>query len=132
MRKLLRIFAATISLLSLMFCINIPAVAIEMRTPENVTSTDGFSFAVVAASCRQDDTGINLEAGETVTIKGTVSPFSATVKYGLVAPEGKFYGVNSENGILDYTFRMGKSGTYYFAVINNSSVTVSVSGYINY
>lgn len=57
------------------------------------------------------------------------SPFSAWVKYGFVAPDGLFYGVPGEAGSLDYTFTVGRSGTYFFAVLNNTPDPVSVRGY---
>ncbi len=129
MRKLLGTIAIIISL---SFCLGIPVAAVEARSPGSVMSTARFSFAVPANSCKQESTGFNLDAGEKVTVKGSVSPISANVKYGLVTPDGMFCGISAKDGILDYTFTIEKSGTYCFAVLNNSSVIVSVSGYINY
>ena len=73
-----------------------------------------------------------IEAGETVTIKATYTPFSASVDFGLIAPDGYFYYLNSDDGSFDETIKVDERGNYTFAVQNNSSKAVSVSGYVNY
>ena len=73
-----------------------------------------------------------IEAGETVTIKATYTPFSASVDFGLIAPDGYFYYLNADDGSFDETIKVDERGNYTFAVQNNSSKAVSVSGYVNY
>ena len=73
-----------------------------------------------------------LEVGEVVTIKATYSPFSASVDFGVIAPDGLFYGLNTTTGSFDKAIKVSQRGHYYFAIRNNSSETISVSGYVNY
>ena len=73
-----------------------------------------------------------LEVGEVVTIKATYSPFSASVDFGLIAPDGLFYGLNTTTGSFDRSIEVTQRGHYYLAVRNNSSSVISVSGYVNY
>ena len=73
-----------------------------------------------------------LEAGETVTINASYSPFSASVDFGLIAPDGYFYYINVKNGSINKTIRVDERGNSMLAVRNNSDDTVSVVGYVNY
>ena len=73
-----------------------------------------------------------LEAGETVTINASYAPFSASVDFGLIAPDGYFYYINVKNGSINKTIRVDERGNYMLAVRNNSDDTVSVVGYVNY
>ena len=73
-----------------------------------------------------------LEVGEVVTIKATYSPFSASVDFGLIAPDGLFYGLNTTTGSFDKAIKVNQRGHYYFAIRNNSSGKISASGYVNY
>lgn len=73
-----------------------------------------------------------MEAGETVTIKATYSPFSASVDFGLVDGKGKFHYLTVNNGTFDKTIKVDTRGNYVFAVRNNSSQSISVSGYVRY
>lgn len=78
----------------------------------------------------QSEEGFRLEAGGTFTVKGACFPLSAGVRYGFVDPEGLFHGVAAENGILDYTFTVERSGTYYFAWQTCTSEMAYIKGYI--
>lgn len=121
-----------VAVILLFLCFDIPALAVETNSRAGIMATEQFGFYVQKNSASQYKMGLNLVSGEAVTIKGSYSPFSASVKYGLIAPDGLFYGTDAEDGALDHIFTIGKSGTYYFTVVNNSTVPVSVSGYINY
>ena len=78
------------------------------------------------------DTKLPLEAGETVTINASYSPASASMDFGLIAPDGYFYYVNVDSGSINKTIRVDERGNYLLAVRNNSNRTVSVVGYVNY
>ena len=68
-----------------------------------------------------------LEVGEVVTIKATYSPFSASVDFGLIAPDNLFYGLNTKSGSFDEAIEVTQRGNYVLAVRNNSSQTIHVS-----
>lgn len=99
---------------------------------EITRATGSFNMTVPAKSTLRADKSFPLEAGETVTIKASYSPFSASVDFGLVDPNGVFYYLTASNGTFDKTIRVEERGNYIFAVRNNSSSSVSVSGYVNY
>lgn len=73
-----------------------------------------------------------LEENETVTINASYSPLSASVDFGLIAPDGYFYYSNVKNGSINKTIRVDERGNYMLAVRNNSSSTISVVGFVNY
>ena len=102
---------------------------------KNVTTraTASFDVDISAGSLAgMRDTVFPLEAGETVTINASYSPISASMDFGLIAPDGYFYYVNVKSGKIDKTIRVDERGNYMFAVRNNSSSTVSVVGFVNY
>lgn len=121
--------------------IGISASAVEIKQEvltdrvmemEITRATGSFNMTVPAKSTLRADKTFPLEAGETVTIKATYSPFSASVDFGLVDPNGVFYYLTASNGSFDKTIKVEERGNYIFAVRNNSSSSVSVSGYVNY
>ena len=73
-----------------------------------------------------------MAAGELVTINCTFSPRTADVDFGLITPRNTFIHVGGENGLCSQTIRINESGTYYFAVRNNSNYAVEVLGYVYY
>ncbi len=97
-----------------------------------VFATGRFSMDVPGGTIVKANSSFPLEAGETVTIKASYTPFSASVDFGLIAPDGYFYYINVDDGSFDKTIKVDKRGNYTFAVQNNSSETISVSGYVNY
>ena len=95
-------------------------------------ATGRFSEDIPANTIVQTGAKLPLEHGEVVTIKASYSPFSADVDFGLIDPDGLFYSVNVTDGSVDQSFQVDKRGNYAFAIRNNSSFSISVSGYINY
>ena len=74
-----------------------------------------------------------LEAGEAVQIIVGYSPKSASMDFGLIAPDGLFHYVRTDVGNLDKTIRVNERGCYTFAMRNNSSLdTVRVQGFVYY
>ena len=102
-----------------------------------VSSATPFAFGSISTSVPGNKSAVaedsfSLEAGETVTINCSYSPASASVDFGLIAPDGYFYYVNSMNGSINSTLAVTVHGQYTLAVRNNSSNTISVVGYVNY
>ena len=102
-----------------------------------VSSATPFAFGSISTSVPGNKSAVaedsfSLEAGETVTINCSYSPASASVDFGLIAPDGYFYYVNSTNGSINSTLAVTVRGQYTLAVRNNSSNTISVVGYVNY
>lgn len=126
MRKLLCVVMTCAILVS---CFSINAGAVD---PDAARATGRFSMEVPGGTLTRAKSSFPLEAGETVTIKASYSPFSASVDFGLIAPDGYFYYINVSDGSFDETIEVDQRGNYTFAVRNNSTSTISVSGYVNY
>lgn len=95
-------------------------------------ATGHFDIDVPAKTLRKAGTSFSMEYGETVTIKASYTPFSANVDFGLIDSNGSFYHFTETDGSVDRTIKISTRGEYTFAVRNNSSYPISVSGYVNY
>lgn len=91
-----------------------------------------FSMDIGKQSTATADKSFPLEIGETVTINASYSPRSASVDFGLIAPDGYFYYLSGENGSFNETIKVDQRGNYTLAVRNNSNFEISVSGLVNY
>ena len=117
-------------------CLCMSAGAAEVVTPEPelavARATGRFSDDIPANTAIQTSTKLPLERGEVVTIRAVYSPEYADVDFGLVDSDGLFHYVNVTDGSVDTSIEVDQRGTYTFAIRNNSSFSISVSGYINY
>jgi len=50
----------------------------------------------------------------------------------LIAPDGLFYGLSGSNGVFDEGIQVSQTGLYRLAIRNLSSVSITVSGHVNY
>lgn len=116
------------SLLTLLLLISCFAVTVNATA----RASGKFDITVAAGESMAAKTGFPMAAGESVTINATYLPFSADVDFGLVDKNGTFYYAKGENGSFNKSIEIAKSGTYTFAVRNNSSISVDVTGFVNY
>lgn len=121
------------------FSVPVHAAELENTAPEvfvmnfaDARATGSFNMSIPAKSRALANSSFPLAAGETVTIKASYSPFSASVDVGLIAPNGKFYYFNITGGSIDKTIQVNESGSYVLQVRNNSDSEVKVSGFVNY
>lgn len=110
----------------LAFSVTISAAAIAPRATNRVNTT------IQPDSIVRVGTSLSMEADELITINCTYSPRTADVDFGLITPRNTFIHVGGENGLCSQTIRINESGTYYFAVRNNSNYAVEVLGYVYY
>ena len=133
--KVKKIFGSILAGVLIVSGVDMSANAADIA-PKNVEhrerASGSFNMTVPAKSILRADKSFPLEAGETVTIKATYSPFSASVDFGLVDGNGKFHYLTVSNGTFDKTIKVDTRGNYVFAVRNNSSQSISVSGYVKY
>lgn len=115
------------------------ATELEYTTSENDVlnfmvsrATGSFNMAIPAKTKLSASTSFPLAAGETVTIKASYSPFSASVDFGLIAPNGVYYYFNVTDGSIDKTIQVPESGDYTLQIRNNATVEVEVAGFVNY
>lgn len=103
-----------------------PLPAIEMR------ATKDFTITISAGSTKSLKTYLPLSSGEEVSIQAYYSPESARVDFGLVSDDGIYHYVSSSNGNVNVSIAVDNPGDYKFAIRNNSSQTITVSGQIKY
>ena len=60
-----------------------------------------------------------LEIGETVAINAVYSPQTASVDFGLLAPDGLFYSLNATDGSFDEVIAVDQRGNYTLVVRNS-------------
>lgn len=134
--KMKKTFFLILVLIALVSCFGLSAVAADADLSDGnfleVRATGKFDMEVPANSAVKADSSFPLEVGEVVTIKATYTPFTASVDFGVIAPDGLFYGLNTTTGSFDKAIKVSQRGHYYFTVRNNSSKKISVSGYVNY
>lgn len=96
-----------------------------------------FAFGTVNVSISPNSNSaasktLSLDAGESVRIDCSYSPASASVDFGLIAPDGRFYYKRVTNGSVDTKITVDECGNYTLLIRNNSSETVQVIGNIHY
>ena len=96
-----------------------------------IRASGSFNMSVPANSILGDRRELSLSKWETVQITATYSP-SGSVDFGLIDSAGVFHYANTTNGGIDKSIEIKESGTYIFAVRNNSSQEIKVSGEIKY
>lgn len=134
--RLKRVSCIFLMCVTLIGCLTMNAGAInaeETACDISVARASGrFSMDIPGNAFFTADTAFPLEIGETVTINTVYSPRSASVDFGLIAPDGLFYSVGAQRGSLDATIEVNQRGYYTLAIRNNSDVDVSVSGFVTY
>jgi len=134
--RLKKLICPILAMVLAVSCLSISAGAIEAdKTVDNLIvsrATGQFTINVPAHGMKHASTDFPLEAGEVVTIKASYSPFSAKVSFGLIDSDNIFHYVTVSDGSIDQEFTIEERGYYTFAVENNSSVPVTVTGYVNY
>ena len=143
--RIKKMFCLLLALAVSFGCLTVNAGAAEVETQFHtlVVEAQFYSLAIERASGRFSmdigkqstvaaDMSFPLEIGESVTINASYSPRSASVEFGLIAPDGLFYSLSGKNGSFNEAFKVDQRGNYTLAVQNNSNFTVSVSGFVNY
>ncbi len=129
-----KILVLALACMMLLGCLGVSAAAAMPQEPSDVVimATNRFNTTVPASTAIYVGNSFSLTAGEVVTIKATYTPFNASVDFGLIAPDGLFYGLSGSNGSFDEGIQVNQNGVYRLAIRNRSSVSVSVSGHVNY
>lgn len=99
---------------------------VEMR------ATKDFSVSVSAGAISSLKNVLPLAAGEGVSIQAYYSPADADVEFGLISPDGVFHYVSASGGHVDVSITADSPGDHKFAIHNNGSLTITVSGQIRY
>lgn len=73
-----------------------------------------------------------LEVGEKIIISASYSPKFASMDFGIISADNMFYFITISNGSINKSIEISERGNYIFAVRNNSSDTVTVTGFVEY
>lgn len=98
----------------------------------HLRATTSVSWTVDSNTLKRAKEIFPMEAGECVTINCSYTPRWAGVDFGLVAPDNRFYYFSGKEGSINRAIKIDERGEYRFAVYNNSSNTVNVTGFIEY
>ena len=129
-------FCLLLACVAILGCLSVPAAAVS--TEELVfevterRATRHFDFDIPANTIMEASSDFPMEYGETVTIRATYSPTSASMDFGLIDSDNIFYPIRVNNGSINQTLIIDERGNYTRAIRNNSSYTVHVSGFVNY
>lgn len=133
--KIRKIVAILLMLVVTVSCWTVSAYAEELpdqRVFSFTRATGHFNMEVPGNSTVKADTKFPLDIGETVAINAVYSPQAASVDFGLLAPDGLFYSLNTTDGSFDEVIEVDQRGNYTLVIRNNSNYSINVSGYVNY
>lgn len=122
--KVKRAFCTAMACVMLLCCVGAGAQA-------SSRASGGFSAIVSANTTRQANKSFPLEAGEIVRINASYTP-DAGVDFGLIDEDGIFHFLRVTDGSINISIRIAERGNYTFAVRNNASAVISVSGFVSY
>lgn len=136
MAKIRKFFCMMLTCTILVCGINVHAQAVDVDNEMSAVfaterASGKFSMDVAANKIVKANSSFPLDAGETVRINASYTP-DASVDFGLIDADGVFHYYNVTDGSIDKTIRIEDRGTYTFAVRNNSSKAISVSGFVTY
>ena len=106
--------------------------SVDLGSSVSPRASGSLNITIAANDSAAASEGFPLEVGETVTINCSYTPASASMDFGLVAPNGTFYYYNITDGSINKTIQVSERGYYTLAIRNNSTYSVSVTGYVNY
>ena len=75
---------------------------------------------------------INFDAKAVVTCNCAYSPSSASMDFGFISSNGKFYYIHVKGGSINQTIGINQAGSYAMAIRNRSSQTVRVVGFLEF
>ena len=97
---------------SLMTSVSAVSVNDAEQTFSLTRASGQFSANIPGNSYFTADSSFSLDANETLTIKATYSPRSASVDFCLIAPDGLFYPVRAQNGSINKIIKVDERGNY--------------------
>lgn len=133
--KMKRCFSLALALVIAVSSLAISVLAAESESyvepPVKIQWSSGsFSTTISAGKVKKIGDSFSLEAGDSVNFNASYSPRSASVDFGLIDSDNKFHYINVTSGTINSGIEVEKRGTYTFAIRNNSSNPIDVSGYV--
>lgn len=117
----------------------LPYSVVELASVEHRDSnkavgraTGSVNLTLTARELVAAGSAFQMDKDQTVTIKCSYLPSSASVDFGLIDANGKFHYVSGSNGSVNKSIKITTRGQYTFAIRNNAGVSVTVEGRITY
>lgn len=126
-----QILCALLACLMLLGC-TVKVSAAEVRSNQIMPCATGQLNQTISANSFSTSSSFPMEKGEKVMINLTYSPTSASVYCGVVDEGGTFQYLSSTSGSINGSIVINASGNYQLVVYNNSPVSVTVVGTVNY
>lgn len=95
-------------------------------------ASGSFRHTISPKAIAAIDAKFYLDVGETVAYDCTYTPGSASLDFGVIAPDGLFYSLNCTSGSIDKSLRVTQAGSYTLVIRNNENYAVTVSGTVRY
>lgn len=95
-------------------------------------ATNKVDWTINPSITKKATVAFSLSANESVTINCTYSPPDASIDFGLISPDGRFYYINTKSGDFNKSIIVNENGLYYLAIRNNFSKPVNVVGFVYY
>lgn len=107
----------------------------EMNAQAGSVDAEGYAFAsfstsISARSLFEAEGEISLRVGNLVKIEANYSPVGS-LDVGLIDSDGIFHYVTVDNGTISEILRIEENGDYIFAIRNNSSKEIRITGTID-
>lgn len=115
-----------------MNCELIDVTKLEVLDESITRATKSINSDIPANKIAISDVKLPLEVGETVTINCSYSPASASMDFGVIAPDGYFYFLSVKEGSINQSIAVSQRGDYSVAIRNNFSHSVTVVGFVTY
>ena len=132
--KFKRFWSILLSCILVLSCIAVPVGAVEAPTNNMpILRVSGrINQTISANSIASMSDSFSLDVGDIVKYDCTYTPKSASVDFGVIAPDGLFYSLNSTSGSINKSISVTQRGQYTLAIRNNASYAVTVTGTVKY
>lgn len=129
-----RLACAVLACMLLFSCSLVPAMAAEAPSVRTVMPrvSGSMDFEIPAKAIARVGAPFYQSAGDTIKYDCTYTPKSASVDFGVIAPDGLFYSYNCTSGSINKSFMADQTGQYQLAVRNNESYAVTVTGTVKF
>lgn len=129
-----RLASAILACALLFSCALVPAVAAEAPSVQVIMPrvSGSIDCKISAKSYAYMGDPFNLSAGDVIKYDCTYTPKSASVDFGVIAPDGLFYALKCTSGSIDKSLKVDQLGQYQLVIRNNESYAVTVTGTVKY
>lgn len=103
-----------------------------LNSSTTVRITGSINGEIPAHQAYGKDGAISLVPSQIITFNCSYSPSSVSMDFGVIAPDGYYYYINTRGGSINQSIAVSQRGDYIVAIRNNSSQTVRVVGFVDY